>query len=179
MPANPPASAVIWGEHPIASGCQRAHSPIMEAKNDLSPGTPSGRQPDPVFNVKALPREETYIGLFEHRGASALFSEINHDHAILDSMKNINGTVAEAPKMYATENDIPVERRLELLGLLNRRLASGVDLQTQMKQAHWNVKGPNFIALHKLFDEVDEAVESYVDLIAERVVQLGGIAEGT
>jgi len=48
-----------------------------------------------------------------------------------------------------------------------------------MKQAHWNVKGPNFIGLHELFDKVDEAVESYVDMIAERIVQLGGIAEGT
>jgi starvation-inducible DNA-binding protein len=48
-----------------------------------------------------------------------------------------------------------------------------------MKQAHWNVKGPSFIGLHELFDKVDEAVESYVDMIAERIVQLGGIAEGT
>jgi starvation-inducible DNA-binding protein len=62
---------------------------------------------------------------------------------------------------------------------MNRRLASAVDLQMQMKQAHWNVKGPNFIGLHELFDKVDEAVESYVDMIAERIVQLGGIAKGT
>jgi len=62
---------------------------------------------------------------------------------------------------------------------MNQRLASAVDLQMQMKQAHWNVKGPNFIGLHELFDKVDEAVESYVDMIAERIVQLGGIAEGT
>jgi starvation-inducible DNA-binding protein len=68
---------------------------------------------------------------------------------------------------------------VELNGLMNQRLASAVDLQTQMKQANWNVKGPSFIGLHKLFDEVDEAVESYVDMIAERIVQLGGIAEGT
>ncbi|HAO79413.1 MAG TPA: DNA starvation/stationary phase protection protein Dps [Verrucomicrobia subdivision 3 bacterium] len=58
-------------------------------------------------------------------------------------------------------------------------MADAVDLQMQMKQAHWNVKGPNFIGLHELFDKVDEAVESYVDMIAERIVQLGGIAEGT
>ena len=49
----------------------------------------------------------------------------------------------------------------------------------QLKQAHWNVKGPSFIALHELFDKVSEAVEDYVDTIAERIVQLGGIAEGT
>jgi len=85
----------------------------------------------------------------------------------------------EAPKMYETENDIPEKRRLELNALMNLRLASAVDLQMQIKQAHWNVKGPSFIALHELFDQVDEAVESYVDMIAERIVQLGGIAEGT
>jgi starvation-inducible DNA-binding protein len=82
-------------------------------------------------------------------------------------------------KMYETENDMPQPRRAELCVLLNQRLADAVDLQTQMKQAHWNVKGPHFIGLHELFDQIDEAVESYVDLIAERIVQLGGIAEGT
>ena len=62
---------------------------------------------------------------------------------------------------------------------MNQRLADAVDLQMQIKQAHWNVKGPHFIGLHELFDQIDEAVEGYVDLIAERIVQLGGIAEGT
>jgi starvation-inducible DNA-binding protein len=85
----------------------------------------------------------------------------------------------ETPKMYETENDITAQRRLALNALMNQRLASAVDLQMQMKQAHWNVKGPSFIGLHELFDKVDEAVEDYVDLIAERIVQLGGIAEGT
>ena len=80
--------------------------------------------------------------------------------------------------MYETENDISPQRRSEVNALLNQRLASAVDLQMQMKQAHWNVKGPSFIGLHELFDKVDEAVESYVDMIAERIVQLGGIAEG-
>jgi len=81
--------------------------------------------------------------------------------------------------MYETKNDLPKERRMELSALLNQRLASAVDLQLQMKQAHWNVKGPSFIGLHELFDKVAEAVEDYVDQIAERIVQLGGIAEGT
>ena len=81
--------------------------------------------------------------------------------------------------VYETENDIPKIQRNELINLMNQRLADAIDLQMQMKQAHWNVKGPNFISLHQLFDQVDEAVESYVDLIAERVVQLGGVAEGT
>src|ERR671937_1221376 len=83
------------------------------------------------------------------------------------------------PRLYTTKNDLPVDTRVEVTGLLNQRLADCIDLETQCKQAHWNVKGPNFIALHKLFDEINEAVEEYVDLIAERIVQLGGIAEGT
>ena len=94
-------------------------------------------------------------------------------------MKTTTADLAETPKMYETENDISPKRRSELNALMNQRLSSAVDLQTQMKQAHWNVKGPNFIGLHELFDKVDEAVESYVDMIAERIVQLGGIAEGT
>src|SRR6187200_3177996 len=56
---------------------------------------------------------------------------------------------------------------------------TAIDLQTQCKQAHWNVKGPSFIGLHKLFDDINTDVEEYVDLLAERVVQLGGVAEGT
>src|SRR5258706_10090866 len=94
-------------------------------------------------------------------------------------MKTSTKNTVEAPKMYETENDIPQPRRLELNALMNQRLADAVDLQMQMKQANWNVKGPHFIGLHELFDKIDEAVEAYVDLIAERIVQLGGIAEGT
>jgi len=94
-------------------------------------------------------------------------------------MSASNSTLAESTKMYETENDVSLQRRTELNALMNQRLASAVDLQLQMKQAHWNVKGPSFIALHELFDKVDEAVEGYVDMIAERIVQLGGIAEGT
>ena len=63
-------------------------------------------------------------------------------------MKKHIADLAEAPKMYETENDISEKRRSELNALMNQRLASAVDLQTQMKQAHWNVKGPNFIGLH-------------------------------
>jgi starvation-inducible DNA-binding protein len=94
-------------------------------------------------------------------------------------MKASNKKFAESPEMYETENDIALQTRVQLCDLLNQRLADALDLQTQMKQAHWNVKGPNFIGLHELFDDIDEAVEEYVDLIAERVVQLGGIALGT
>jgi starvation-inducible DNA-binding protein len=85
--------------------------------------------------------------------------------------------VTEIP--YETRNDLSQGVRAQVIGLLNQRLADAIDLQMQTKQAHWNVKGPHFIALHKLFDEVYQAVEGYVDLLAERVVQLGGIAAGT
>ncbi|HWA17263.1 MAG TPA: DNA starvation/stationary phase protection protein Dps [Gemmatimonadales bacterium] len=82
-------------------------------------------------------------------------------------------------RLYPTKNDLPEETRASVVALLNQRLADCIDLQTHCKQAHWNVKGPSFIALHKLFDEVNGAVEEYVDLIAERIVQLGGVASGT
>src|SRR5437879_1148967 len=94
-------------------------------------------------------------------------------------MKSTINKATPQPKTYETENDISQNRRVEISALFNQCLADAVDLQTQMKQAHWNVKGPHFIGLHELFDKIDEAVEAYVDLIAERIVQLGGIAEGT
>jgi starvation-inducible DNA-binding protein len=81
--------------------------------------------------------------------------------------------------MYPTKNDLPETTRRQMIDLCNARLADAIDLQTQTKQAHWNVKGPHFIALHELFDKVNEDVENYVDLLAERAVQLGGAAEGT
>src|SRR4051794_19123642 len=81
--------------------------------------------------------------------------------------------------MFKTKNDLSEATRAKVIELLNARLADCIDLQTQTKQAHWNVKGPNFIALHELFDKINEAVEDYVDDIAERAVQLGGVAEGT
>jgi starvation-inducible DNA-binding protein len=86
---------------------------------------------------------------------------------------------AEGTLLYETKNPLPAETRAKVVALMNKRLADAIDLQFQSKQAHWNVKGPQFIALHKLFDEVYEATEEYVDLIAERIIQLGGIAEGT
>ncbi|PYO88051.1 MAG: DNA starvation/stationary phase protection protein Dps [Gemmatimonadetes bacterium] len=89
------------------------------------------------------------------------------------------GREREPARLYSTKNDLPESIRLEVIPLLNQRLAECIDLQTQCKQAHWNVKGPSFIGLHKLFDDINESVEGYVDLIAERIVQLGGIAEGT
>lgn len=81
--------------------------------------------------------------------------------------------------MHQTKNDMPARVRTQIADLLQNRLADCIDLMIQGKQAHWNVKGPNFFSLHELFDKVSEDTEEYVDLIAERIVQLGGIAEGT
>ena len=81
--------------------------------------------------------------------------------------------------MFKTKSDLSEATRVKAIELLNARLADCIDLETQTKQAHWNVKGPHFIALHELFDKINEDVEDYVDDIAERAVQLGGIAEGT
>ena len=80
--------------------------------------------------------------------------------------------------MHPTRNDLPESVRAQVARLLNERLADAIDLQLQAKQAHWNVKGESFIALHELFDQVSTNATTAVDLLAERVVQLGGTAEG-
>ena len=81
--------------------------------------------------------------------------------------------------MFDTRNDLPVNVRVEVTELLNARLADAIDLGAQSKYAHWNVKGPNFIALHELFDKVAESVEDQIDTLAERITALGGRAHGT
>jgi len=81
--------------------------------------------------------------------------------------------------MFKTKNNLMESKREQLAALLNARLADTLDLASQAKQAHWNVKGPSFIALHKLFDDVVEDLREYADEIAERAVQLGGVAMGT
>ena len=81
--------------------------------------------------------------------------------------------------MHRTKNNLAEAVRMEMVPLLNARLADSVDLFDQAKHAHWNVKGPQFIALHQLFDTIAGHLEGFADLLAERAVQLGGIAEGT
>jgi starvation-inducible DNA-binding protein len=81
--------------------------------------------------------------------------------------------------MYDTRNDLAVTVRSKVVELLNGRLADAIDLGAQAKHAHWNVKGPNFIALHELFDEVAEHIEDHIDTLAERITALGGTAHGT
>lgn len=81
--------------------------------------------------------------------------------------------------MLTTRNSLPLPTREAMISLLNARLADAVDLTTHAKQAHWTVRGANFIALHELFDAVHTDAEGWMDLIAERVAQLGGQAHGT
>ncbi len=81
--------------------------------------------------------------------------------------------------MPKKNNALPEDQQTRLIEILNRRLADAIDLQLQSRQAYWNVKGPNFMALRELFDKVAKGVEEYASLIAERIVQLGGKAEGT
>jgi starvation-inducible DNA-binding protein len=81
--------------------------------------------------------------------------------------------------MYTTRIDLPHKLRSKLEKLLNSRLADALDLESASKQAHWNVKGANFIALHELFDQLHGSVEQHVDSIAERITALGGSAHGT
>ena len=98
---------------------------------------------------------------------------LNHPHPSTFAFSNRRSA------MFDTKNDLSKATRVKVVELLNARLADCIDLQTQVKQAHWNVKGPSFIALHELFDKINEEVQEYVDEIAERAVQLGGVAEGT
>lgn len=78
-----------------------------------------------------------------------------------------------------TRNSLPDNTRKAMIALLNARLADAIDLRLAVKQAHWNVKGPTFIALHELFDQIQARVDAFVDDIAERAVALGGAAHGT
>jgi starvation-inducible DNA-binding protein len=82
-------------------------------------------------------------------------------------------------KPYKTQNDVPSNTKSVAIQLLNARLADTIDLALLTKQAHWNIKGPQFIALHEMIDGFRGEIDGYVDTIAERAVQLGGTAFGT
>jgi starvation-inducible DNA-binding protein len=81
--------------------------------------------------------------------------------------------------MHPTHNTLSENIRTQSVELLNRHLAAAIDLQAQVKQAHWNVRGPGFIAIHRLFDDVAAKIGEYADMIAERTGGLGGAAHGT
>jgi starvation-inducible DNA-binding protein len=82
-------------------------------------------------------------------------------------------------KLYNTRLDLSVEIRESVANILNQTLATTLDLKTQTKQAHWNVKGSNFLQLHELFDELAGELEDYVDLVAERITALASVPLGT
>src|SRR5271165_662798 len=80
---------------------------------------------------------------------------------------------------YQSRNDLPSNAKAVSIGVLNARLADAIDLALLTKQAHWNIKGPQFIALHEMIDTFRTEIDGHVDTVAERVVQLGGTAVGT
>jgi starvation-inducible DNA-binding protein len=81
--------------------------------------------------------------------------------------------------MNSTRNDLAASVRTPVIELLAANLATAIDLALSAKQAHWNVKGPTFLTLHALFDQVAAAASGWADDLAERIVQLGGVADGT
>lgn len=96
-------------------------------------------------------------------------------------MKTLTQTTRSPSRtlLWNTHHDQPEARRVEVIALLNRELADVLDLKLQAKQAHWNVKGAQFAALHELFDEVAAGADAIADELAERAVMLGGVARGT
>lgn len=81
--------------------------------------------------------------------------------------------------LHPTKNTENENVRASMIALLQTHLATAIDLSYSAKQAHWNVKGPNFMSVHLLFDSLHEEAEGYVDSIAERLTALGGQAQGT
>jgi starvation-inducible DNA-binding protein len=88
-------------------------------------------------------------------------------------------TATAKKTMFFTRNDLSPEVREQMVALLNQQLADIFDLYSQAKQAHWNVKGAQFHALHELFDKLAEQLTGYADAVAERATALGGLALGT
>lgn len=82
-------------------------------------------------------------------------------------------------RTHATKNDLQENAKKSSIELLNARLADTIDLALITKQAHWNLKGPRFIAIHEMLDGFRGQIDEWTDTIAERVVQLGGTAVGT
>lgn len=81
--------------------------------------------------------------------------------------------------MNATRNTLPAATRKKAVQLLNSTVADLFDLYARIKQAHWNLRGQSFFALHKVLDEFAATTQEHIDVAAERATALGGIVEGT
>ncbi len=82
-------------------------------------------------------------------------------------------------KLRESKNDLPSNAKSAVIDMLNARVADTIDLALVTKQAHWNIKGMSFIGVHELLDKLRGELDLYVDSMAERAVQLGGVASGT
>ena len=92
-------------------------------------------------------------------------------------MADKNGTSGQ--RLHETQNDTKSNAKRVSTEALNARLSDGIDLALAVKQAHWNLKGPQFIGIHLMLDGFRDELDDYNDKVAERITQLGGTARGT
>src|SRR5262245_422399 len=111
------------------------------------------------------------IGVFYHR--------MRIKHLELSGAPTHRGKDWSERTMYRSPSPLPEEKRSLIVETLNARLADGIDLHSQIKVAHWNVKGPQFASLHPLFESFATSLAAHNDAVAERAVTLGGRALGT
>jgi len=98
---------------------------------------------------------------------------------IASHSKNASHAEPASGRLYRSPSHLSESARAAIAAELNHRLADGIDLHSQIKVAHWNIRGPQFAALHPLFDSFATELAGYIDAIAERAVTLGGVAHGT
>ena len=85
----------------------------------------------------------------------------------------------QGARLHKTNNDTKNNAKAVSMEVLQARMADGIDLALVTKQAHWNLKGPQFIGIHLMLDGFRDEIDEWVDMMAERITQLGGTARGT